>query len=76
MSGMNAALVLANAEIATDTVTPGVLGFIVVALIGYALYLLMKNMGKHLAAVKERDFDGAGTGTTTAAATGTDTRDE
>ncbi|MFC4560562.1 hypothetical protein ACFO4E_01700 [Nocardiopsis mangrovi] len=72
MSGMNAALVLANAEIATDTVTPGVLGFIVVALIGYVLYLLMKNMTKHLAAVKERGFDDARAGTAAAA----DTRDE
>jgi hypothetical protein len=51
---MNAALVLADAEISTDTITPGVLGFIVVALVGFALYLLMKNMRKQLGSV---DFD-------------------
>ncbi|MFF4601830.1 hypothetical protein ACFY12_03595 [Streptomyces sp. NPDC001339] len=37
-----------------DKVTPGVLGFIVFAVIGGAVWLLMKSMNKHM---KQVDFE-------------------
>ncbi|WP_285757670.1 hypothetical protein [Nocardiopsis ansamitocini] len=45
-----------SANIVASTVTPGVLGFIVIALIGGALYFLMRNMNKHLAVMRASDF--------------------
>ncbi|MFJ9855374.1 hypothetical protein [Streptomyces sp. NPDC101150] len=50
-----------------DKVTPGVLGFIVFAVIGGAVWLLMKSMNKHMRKV---DFEEAPEeGGTTASAT-------
>lgn len=48
-----AALPLA-ADLDQDKVTPGVLGFIVFAVIGGAVWLLMKSMNKHM---KRVDFE-------------------
>ncbi|MEU5022949.1 hypothetical protein [Streptomyces milbemycinicus] len=41
-------------ELDENKVTPGVLGFIVFALIGGAVWLLMKSMNKHM---KKVDFE-------------------
>ncbi|MDA8368972.1 MAG: hypothetical protein M0026_03785 [Nocardiopsaceae bacterium] len=54
---MNAALLLAEAELNTDTITPGVLGFIIIALVAAALYFLMKSMKKHLGTVQANRLD-------------------
>ncbi|ASU82508.1 hypothetical protein CDO52_06675 [Nocardiopsis gilva YIM 90087] len=54
---MKAALVLAQTDLDVDAITPGVLGFIIVALIGFALYLLMKSMSKKLVGVRQANFD-------------------
>ncbi|MFC7326756.1 hypothetical protein [Marinactinospora rubrisoli] len=51
---MTAAVVLADSQVAADTVTPGVLGFLACAFVGFALYFLMKNMRKQMARI---DFD-------------------
>ncbi|MEU3193464.1 hypothetical protein ABZ686_23185 [Streptomyces sp. NPDC006992] len=52
-----------------NKVTPGVLGFVVFALIGAAVWMLMKSMNKHMRRV---DFEEpAGTAPAAAAATGT-----
>ncbi|GAA3741836.1 hypothetical protein [Salinactinospora qingdaonensis] len=57
MTGMNAlAIALADSEVMADTVTPGVLGFLIVAAIGAALYFLMKNMRKHMQIARSSDF--------------------
>jgi hypothetical protein len=40
--------VLAKANVADNEVTPGVLGFLVVAAMGVALYFLLKSMSKQL----------------------------
>ncbi|MFE7115980.1 hypothetical protein ACFU99_11235 [Streptomyces sp. NPDC057654] len=45
---------LAASDLDKNKVTPGVLGFIVFALIGGAVWLLMKSMNKHMRKV---DFD-------------------
>ncbi|MEW2222881.1 hypothetical protein AB0939_26855 [Streptomyces sp. NPDC006990] len=51
-----------------NKVTPGVLGFVVFALIGAAVWMLMKSMNKHMRRV---DFEEpAGTAPAAAAATG------
>ncbi|WP_236700362.1 hypothetical protein [Allosalinactinospora lopnorensis] len=71
---MNAALILADTQINTDTVTPGVLGFIVVAAIGLVLYFLMKSMLGKLREVKGREFgEEAGTGAETGGQESADT---
>jgi hypothetical protein len=57
-------------ELDENKVTPGVLGFIVFALIGGAVWLLMKSMNKHMNRVafketpdpREEDSPGAGAG--------------
>lgn len=41
-------------EVDDNKVTPGVLGFIVFAVIGVAVWMLMKSMNKHM---KKVDFD-------------------
>ncbi|WP_322942387.1 hypothetical protein [Actinacidiphila yeochonensis] len=41
-------------ELDENKVTPGLLGFVVFAVIALALWALMKNMGKHM---KKIDFD-------------------
>ncbi|MGW1837117.1 RAMP4 family protein [Streptomyces sp. BBFR2] len=46
-----------------DKVTPGILGFIVFAVIGGAVWLLMKSMNRHMRNV---DFEEKGEGVTTA----------
>lgn len=53
---MSPTLVLADSQINSELVTPGVLGFIVVALIGFVLYLLMKSMLGKLQAVRGREL--------------------
>ncbi|MEV0266583.1 hypothetical protein AB0I49_35280 [Streptomyces sp. NPDC050617] len=45
---------LAASDLDKNKVTPGILGFIVFALIGGAVWLLMKSMNKHMRKV---DFD-------------------
>ncbi|MEU9124021.1 hypothetical protein AB0C96_29860 [Streptomyces sp. NPDC048506] len=54
-----------------DKVTPGVLGFIVFAIIGGAVWLLMKSMNKHMKKVdfEEQPEDGAAVTDAAAAAT-------
>ncbi|MFC5718973.1 hypothetical protein ACFP1Z_02100 [Streptomyces gamaensis] len=47
---------LAAQDLNDDKVTPGVLGFIVFAVIGGAVWLLMKSMNRHMRKV---DFDEA-----------------
>ncbi|WP_275463165.1 hypothetical protein [Streptomyces noursei] len=53
-----------------DKVTPGVLGFIVFAVIGGAVWLLMKSMNKHMRKVdfEEPAEDGQGTAAPASAA--------
>ncbi|GFE22399.1 hypothetical protein RB199_19975 [Streptomyces libani] len=52
-----------------NKVTPGVLGFIVFAVIGGAVWLLMKSMNKHMKKVDfEEQPDGGEAGTTASAA--------
>ncbi|WP_308011856.1 hypothetical protein [Actinacidiphila acidipaludis] len=53
-------LVPLAAELDDNKVTPGLLGFVIFAVIAVALYALMKNMGKQM---KKIDFDEK-TGTT------------
>ncbi|MBB4929770.1 hypothetical protein F4561_000590 [Lipingzhangella halophila] len=53
---MSPTLVLADSQIPPETVTPGVLGFIVVALIGFVLYFLMKSMLGKLQTVRGKEF--------------------
>ncbi|EST23748.1 hypothetical protein N566_25405 [Streptomycetaceae bacterium MP113-05] len=43
-------------ELDESTVSPGVLGFVVFALLGLAVWMLMKSMNKHM---KRVDFDEA-----------------
>lgn len=40
--------VLAKATVSDNNVTPGVLGFIVVAAMGIALFFLLRSMNRHL----------------------------
>ncbi len=62
MSGMNtllpsATVLASDFELNSDTVTPGVLGFLVVFAIGVGLYFLMRSlMGKLRALPKDDDF--------------------
>ncbi|MFI5522947.1 hypothetical protein [Streptomyces platensis] len=52
-----------------NKVTPGVLGFIVFAVIGGAVWLLMKSMNKHMKKVDfEEQPEGGEAGTTASAA--------
>ncbi|AZQ73231.1 MULTISPECIES: hypothetical protein [Streptomyces] len=53
---MMSALTLAAADLDQNKVTPGVLGFIVFAVIGGAVWFLMKSMNKHM---KRVDFEEA-----------------
>ncbi|TQN32891.1 hypothetical protein FHX37_2878 [Haloactinospora alba] len=65
---MSAAVLLADTDTPTDLVTPGVLGFLVVAFVGAVLYFLMKSMVGKLSRVRDADTDaGEGTGDGTAA---------
>ncbi|HEY0716483.1 MAG TPA: hypothetical protein VGD68_02610, partial [Streptosporangiaceae bacterium] len=47
--------VLASAKVDNNDVTPGVLGFLVVAGMGLALYLLLKSMSRQLKKVPPPD---------------------
>jgi len=42
------------AEVNQDKVTPGLLGFVVFAVLAFGLWMLMKNMGKQM---KKIDFE-------------------
>ncbi|MEY9213789.1 hypothetical protein NI17_022965 [Thermobifida halotolerans] len=44
------------ADSVNDLATPGVLGFVVIALIGGALFLLMRSMRRHLDTARSNDF--------------------
>ena len=44
------------ADSVNDLVTPGLLGFTVIALIGGVLFLLMRSMRRHLDIARSRDF--------------------
>ncbi|MEV4431828.1 hypothetical protein [Streptomyces sp. NPDC049555] len=55
-ASLAATLPLAAQDLDQDKVTPGVLGFIVFAVIGGAVWLLMKSMNKHM---KRVDFEEA-----------------
>ncbi len=55
-ASLAATLPLAAQDLDQNKVTPGVLGFIVFALIGGAVWLLMKSMNKHM---KRVDFEEA-----------------
>ncbi len=52
---------LAADDLDKNKVTPGVLGFIVFALIGGAVWLLMKSMNKHMRKVDFEEPGGSGT---------------
>ncbi|MFD6949354.1 hypothetical protein A6A08_12620 [Nocardiopsis sp. TSRI0078] len=58
----SATVLASDFELDSDTVTPGVLGFLVVFAIGVGLYFLMRSlMGKLRALPKDDDFSaGAG----------------
>ncbi|WP_247702826.1 hypothetical protein [Streptomyces sp. F63] len=49
-------------ELDKNKVTPGVLGFIVFALLGGAIWLLMKNMNKQFTKIDFQERDSAGEG--------------
>ncbi|MEU4682326.1 hypothetical protein [Streptomyces xinghaiensis] len=55
-------------ELDENKVTPGVLGFIVFALLGGAVWLLMKNMNRQFTKIDFQDRDTAGEGETVPAA--------
>ncbi|WP_129840785.1 hypothetical protein [Streptomyces sp. RFCAC02] len=48
MDDMSEWLPLASKELNNYTVTPGVLGFIVFAVLGVGVWLLLKSMSRHL----------------------------
>ncbi|MET8573949.1 hypothetical protein [Streptomyces sp. NPDC005012] len=65
MSASASLLVLAAEEFDKDKVTPGVLGFIVFAVMALAVWGLMKSMSKHMERAKmvgreEEPADGTG----------------
>ncbi|KNB51995.1 membrane protein [Streptomyces caatingaensis] len=65
---------LAGEELDKNKVTPGVLGFIVFAVIGAAVWLLMKSMNKHMKRVDFQEApEPAAEGADLAAATATAT---
>ncbi|GAA4097120.1 hypothetical protein [Nonomuraea soli] len=41
-----------NSQLANENIGPGLLGFVVVALIGVALYFLIKSMNKQMAKIE------------------------
>ncbi|WP_223766631.1 RAMP4 family protein [Streptomyces huiliensis] len=67
-------LAAAGDDLDKSKVTPGVLGFIVFAVIGAAVWLLMKSMTKHMKRVDfEEAPEGAAPASTTATMTATAT---
>ncbi|MDT0321611.1 hypothetical protein [Streptomyces millisiae] len=73
MDDMSEWLPLAAQPLNEYTVTPGVLGFIVFAVLGVAVWILLKSMSRHLGriSVKESDRGEAeGAGEPAGAATG------
>jgi hypothetical protein len=60
--------VLAKSTVPVNNVTPGVLGFLVVAAMGIALYFLLRSMSKQLKKIPPPPAeDGAADGANTAA---------
>ncbi|GAA3723260.1 hypothetical protein HDA32_000719 [Spinactinospora alkalitolerans] len=57
-----AALQAASGGVLADTVTPGVLGFVVIAAIAAALYFLMKSMRKRMGNVNFDEGTGPASG--------------
>lgn len=55
-----AARQLAAEELNEYTVTPGILGFIVFAVLGVAVWILLRSMSRHLGRI---DFEEPGSGT-------------
>jgi hypothetical protein len=68
--------VLAKSTVPVNNVTPGVLGFLVVAAMGIALYFLLRSMSRQLkkippAPAEDGAADGANAGAASSAVTGT-----
>jgi len=66
---------LAKGSVPVNNVTPGVLGFLVVAAMGIALYFLLRSMSRQLKKIPpppaEDGAAGAGTSAASSAVTGT-----
>ncbi|MFI7272377.1 hypothetical protein [Streptomyces sp. NPDC049879] len=71
MDDVSAWLPLASKDLNEYTVTPGVLGFIVFAVLGVGVWILLKSMSRHLGRISvpedepeqgARDGEPAGTG--------------
>jgi hypothetical protein len=60
---------LAASSGSANDITPGVLGFIVVAAMGFVLFLLLRSMNKHLRRVREVRDAGLAPGSDLASAT-------
>lgn len=58
------------AEVDEDKVTPGVLGFIVFAVLAVAVWGLMKSMNRHMSKVDFKEADEPGTDAVTGADSG------
>ncbi|TDQ54822.1 hypothetical protein [Actinorugispora endophytica] len=54
----------ASSNPVADLASPGILGFTVIALIGGALFLLMRSMKGHLDVARSGDFDQRAAGAT------------
>jgi hypothetical protein len=59
--------VLAKGAVPVNNVTPGVLGFLVVAAMGIALYFLLRSMSRQLKKIPPPAEDGAAAGANAAA---------
>ncbi|WP_052851482.1 hypothetical protein [Streptomyces avicenniae] len=57
MDDVNAWLPLASKELNEYTVTPGVLGFIVFAVLGVGVWFLLKSMSRHLGRISVPETD-------------------
>ncbi len=66
MSASASLLVLAAEEFDKDKVTPGVLGFIVFAVMALAVWGLMKSMNKHMERAKRVGLEDEGEATSSA----------
>lgn len=55
-------LVLLAEELDENKVTPGVLGFLVFAVMGLAIWWLMRSMTRRMTAFKDKGFDGQSKG--------------
>ena len=60
MDDMSEWLPQAASDLNEYTVTPGVLGFIVFAVLGVAVWILLKSMSKHLGRISVPEHAGGG----------------